>query len=156
MVTIELVALANLATTGPGEAFAKLSFKAHNLKVGDIGLFLCVSFNVVGQPNSEIKHDVRRLNKAASRQRWNELRDKWNEYDPIGVLDNADWPIDEYEAYVGRTMRLLEQGVTAEDIVEYLEQASSNMGLNFDRSKALYHATEFIHWYHEKWNNTRA
>jgi len=76
---------------------------------------------------------MRRLDKEASRRRWHELRELWNEYDPIGVMDDPDWHRDEYEAYVGRTMRLLEQAATPADIVDYLEETSSYMGLEFDR-----------------------
>ena len=36
----------------------------------------------------------RRLDKAESRKRWAELRDLWNEFDPIGVMDFPDWPRD--------------------------------------------------------------
>jgi hypothetical protein len=98
---------------------------------------------------------MKRLDKQTSRRRWRELRDKWNEYDPIGVMDDPDWPRDEYEAYVGPTLRLLEQGATVEDIVGYLEEASACMGLNFDRPNSLQHSAEFVFWYQDKWRNTK-
>ena len=98
---------------------------------------------------------MERLDKEASRQRWRELRDKWIKYDPIGVMDSFDWPRDEYDADVGPTMRLLEQGATVEEIVRYLEEASSHMGLNFDRPRALRQGAEFVRWYQDKWRNTR-
>ena len=98
---------------------------------------------------------MKRLDKKASRQRWRELRDKWNEYDPIGVMDGPDGPRDEYEAYVGPTMRLLERGATVADIVRYLEQASGHMGLNFDRPGALQHGAELVRWYQDKWRDTK-
>ena len=93
---------------------------------------------------------MKRLDKENSRQRWRELRDKWNEYDPIGIMDDPDWPRDEYEAYVGPTMRLLEQGVTEEDIVKYLEEVSVHMGLEFDDSRALQHSAEFVRWFQDE------
>ena len=98
---------------------------------------------------------MKRLDKTASRQRWKELREKWNEYDPIGVMDDADWPGDEYEAYVGRTLRLLEQGASVEGIVIYLEEVSGHMGLEFDRRRALQHSAEFVRWYQENWRDTK-
>ena len=98
---------------------------------------------------------MKRLDKNASRQRWRELRDKWNEYDPIGVMDDSDWPRDEYEAYVGPTMRLLEQGATVESIVRYLEEASAHMGLSFDRPRTLQHSAEFVRWYQDRWRDTK-
>ena len=97
---------------------------------------------------------MKRLDKQASRQRWGELRDKWNEYDPIEVMSDSEWPRDEYEAYVGQTMRLLEQGASVEEIVIYLEEVSGNMGLRFNRRRALQHSAEFVRWYQDNWRDT--
>ena len=96
---------------------------------------------------------MKRLDKQTSRQRWGELRDKWNEYDPIGVMDDPEWPRDEYEAYVGQTMRLLEQGASAEDIAIYLEEVSGYMGLTINHRRALQHSAEFVRWYQENWRD---
>ena len=98
---------------------------------------------------------MRRLEKEDSRRRWRELRELWNDYDPIGVMGSPNSPLDEYEAYVGSTLRLLEQGATPEDIAEFLEQASEHMGLQFDRQNALEHAARFVRWYLERWPATR-
>lgn len=97
---------------------------------------------------------MKRLDKTASRQRWGELRDKWNDYDPIGIMDIPNCPRDEYQAYVGRTMRLLEQGASLDEIVAYLEEVSAYMGLTFDRRRARQHGAEFVRWYDEKWRDT--
>lgn len=43
-----------------------------------------------------------------------------SEWDPIGVMNDPDWPRDEYDAYVGQVYRLLEQGDSAESIARYL------------------------------------
>jgi len=99
---------------------------------------------------------MKRLDKQASRQRWGELRDKWNDYDPIGVMDSPEWPRDEYETYVGETMRMLEQGASVDDIVGYLEEVSDYMGLKFDRDRALQYSEIFIRWYQENWRGTEA
>jgi len=63
----------------------------------------------------------RRLSKELSRQRYSELRDLWCDWDPIGVMDQPDWPRDEYDTYVGRSMRLLESGASDQEFLEYLE-----------------------------------
>ena len=103
---------------------------------------------------------MKRLDKAASRQRWRELRDRWNAYDPIGVydppsaLEDPETPLEEYEAYVGPTMRLLEQGASAGQIVDYLKDVSAHMGLDFDQNRALHHCAEWKRWFQDRWPNT--
>ena len=97
---------------------------------------------------------MRRLSKEESRKRWSELRAKWNEYDPIGVMSDPDCPLDEYEAYVGPTMRLLEQGATIDEIADYLSAVSEHMGLSFDRARARKYSVEFIQWYRWNWRDT--
>ena len=49
------------------------------------------------------------LTKEQSRARWAEVRALWCDWDPIGVMPSAesDWPLDEYDAYLGQTLRLL-------------------------------------------------
>ena len=62
---------------------------------------------------------MKRLSKAESRQRWSELRALWNAWDPIGV-SGLEGPLDEYDTYVGQTLRLLEASATEAEIVERL------------------------------------
>ena len=96
-----------------------------------------------------------RLSKEQSRQRWNELRDLWNEFDPIGVMDVPDWPRDEYESYVGPTMRLLERDAAIEEIVECLEWAvCERMGLELNREDAMSFAHGAKDWFQERWQGT--
>jgi hypothetical protein len=95
-----------------------------------------------------------RLDKETSRRRWCELVGLWNEYDPIGVMDDPDWPRDEYESYVGQTLRRLEKGATPSDIVAYLAESSAGMGLEFDRASAEEHAARFVDWYRRNWRDT--
>lgn len=97
---------------------------------------------------------MKRLDKQASRQRWRELRDLWNEYDPIGVMGGPDSPQDEYEAYVGQTMRLLEQGANAAEIKKYLRTVSQHMGLRFGGWRAKRYSNRFVRWYQERWRDT--
>jgi hypothetical protein len=96
-----------------------------------------------------------RLTKAQSRQRWHELRALWNEFDPIGVMPNVNWPPDEYEAYVGPTMRLLEQDASVEEILKCLEWAvCDRMGLEMDREAAMRFTNRIQQWFKEKWRDT--
>jgi hypothetical protein len=100
----------------------------------------------------------RRLNKDESRERFRELRTLWNQYDPIGVMANADDHLDEYEAYVGPLMRLLEQGVGEEDIAVYLKGiVTERMGMTWnsylDNSTHVF-VTRCHEWFKSKWMGT--
>ena len=86
--------------------------------------------------------------KAESRQRWAALRDLWNEFDPIGVMDDPSAPRDEYDAYVGPTLRLLEAGAGVEEIADYLESVvGERMGLKPDRAEAERFARLMEAWF---------
>src|SRR5687768_16727293 len=70
------------------------------------------------------------LTKEQSRLRWREIRDLWNEWDPIGVGPAEGGPLDEYDSYLGPSLRLLEQGASPEEIGRYLEEiVGDHMGL---------------------------
>ncbi len=98
---------------------------------------------------------MRRLSKQQSRQRWKELRDLWNEFDPIGVVGDPNWPRDEYEAYCGPTMRLLERDATVSEIVQYLEWVvCDHMELNLDHQAAETFALRLQQWFRERWTGT--
>ena len=43
-----------------------------------------------------------------------------NDWDPIGVMDDPEWPRDEYDAYVGQVYSLLERGESAEFVARHL------------------------------------
>ena len=43
-----------------------------------------------------------------------------SEWDPIAVMDDPEWPRDEYDAYGGQLYRFLERGESAEFIARYL------------------------------------
>lgn len=100
---------------------------------------------------------MRRLDKEESRKRWQELRGLWNEWDPIGIADEENQ--DEYDTYVGETMRLLELGASKEDIVKRLSYiVGEYMGMG---QKAVeYHnpsvfAQKLQTWYAENWPETK-
>ena len=53
-----------------------------------------------------------------------------NDWDPIGVMDDPEWPRDEYDAYIGEIYKFLAQGESAEFIARHLCLIEENrMGL---------------------------
>jgi hypothetical protein len=53
-----------------------------------------------------------------------------NDWDPIGVMDDPDWPRDEYDSYIGEIYKLLAQHESAEFIARHLCLIEENrMGL---------------------------
>ena len=96
----------------------------------------------------------RRLSKEESRERFSQLRRLWNEYDPIGVM-GEDWPEDEYDRYVGRTMRLLEGGAEPNEIARYLEDVCTTwMSISYNQVRGDRYAQVFVKWYRTHWNDT--
>jgi hypothetical protein len=101
---------------------------------------------------------MKRLSKPDSRERWRQVRDLWNQFDPIGVMGLEDWPRDEYESYLGQTLRLLEQNASLEDIHKYLAMVTlEHMGLSespeFEMSRRAF-AKRLRDWYEDKWPDT--
>lgn len=101
----------------------------------------------------------RRLSKEESRVRWRELRKIWNEFDPIGVLREANLETDgEYEMYIGPLLRLLENEASQEEIFEHVRAlVTQNMGRRW--SEIMIADTErFVtrcrEWYRTKWPAT--
>ena len=72
-----------------------------------------------------------RLTKERSRARWAAARELWCKWDPIGVMGLPDWRRDEYDAYLGPTLRLLEAGASIEKLASYLAEVElERMGLS--------------------------
>jgi hypothetical protein len=93
------------------------------------------------------------LDKTQSRARMAELRALWNAWDPIGVAQ--DGVEDEYNGYLGRTMRLLEQGAPSEEIVKYLRWITDeHMGLSMASGHVEF-AAQLQAWFATDWANTR-
>ncbi|GGA72289.1 hypothetical protein GCM10011507_24890 [Edaphobacter acidisoli] len=69
-------------------------------------------------------------------------------WDPIGVMDDPEWPRDEYDGYIGRVFELLVLGGTDQEIVDYLEWAIARMGLDKSRVslKSVVAALRAITW----------
>ena len=92
------------------------------------------------------------LDKQQSRQRIAEIRQLWNEWDPIGVVDVVN---DEYDMYLAPTLRLLERGASVEELVEYLNWVTlERMGLSAVSGPADF-AKRLQHWFANKWVGTR-
>jgi hypothetical protein len=95
------------------------------------------------------------LSKEQSRLRWSEIRDLWNKWDPIGVLPAMGGPLDEYDSYLGPSLRLLEQGASPNEIEGYLEEIIGNHmglgthGVNYVRTTAF--ATKLSSWFSSRW-----
>lgn len=99
-----------------------------------------------------------KLDKQTSRKRWKEIRELWCQWDPIGVMSDPDWPKDEYDSYLGPSLRLLEQNVPIEEIEKYLSHIIGDyMGLGragINYSKPNEFARKLKDWYLERWPNT--
>jgi hypothetical protein len=96
-----------------------------------------------------------RLTKDQSRRRWAQIRDLWNDWDPIGVTALSDWPRDEYDAYLGPSLRLLESGASLQALRDYLADVELNrMGLSESpqaQKARLQFAAKLREWYEKHW-----
>ncbi len=72
------------------------------------------------------------------------------------TIGREEYHKDEYEKYVGRTMRLLEQDAGVEDIMACVEWAvRERMGLDLDRQVATAFAHRLQDWFRDKWAGPR-
>jgi len=98
---------------------------------------------------------MRRLSKKESRQRYAEGRKLWNEFDPIGVV--ADGILDEYDGYVGPSIRASEAGDQVK-LVDHVKWAVfENMGLSPTGELKMAvnaFAVKFMDWYRANWVDT--
>ena len=99
----------------------------------------------------------RRLSKEESRKRFRELRDLWNEYDPIGCITDGE-PFDEYEAYAGQMMRLLERNAPVHEIYAYVKgEVTGHMGMNWHVDldvRTVLSAHQCRDWFEQGWHGT--
>jgi hypothetical protein len=101
----------------------------------------------------------RKLSEEENRRRYSEARDLWNEFDPIGVfqIDN-EWPKDEYDGYVGPTLRLIIEGKGIVEVENYVRSVvHDRIGLSETKqgSEAVGNfARKFTDWYRDRWPDT--
>jgi hypothetical protein len=69
------------------------------------------------------------------------------EWDPIGIADLADAPLDEYEHYAGQIARRLRAGAKEEEIATVLEGFRKDMGLEPSDELPLGVARSVCDWY---------
>jgi hypothetical protein len=87
-----------------------------------------------------------------SLQQMSEVRELWQVWDPIGMMDTTGAPQDEYDSYLDPTVRLLERGASTEEIEAYLEWvALKRMGLPCIPNPAREFAEVLRKWYAERW-----
>ena len=76
---------------------------------------------------------------------------KW---DPIGVFEiDLNWPKDEYDGYSATIVRLLDAGMSTEDLIKHLREiVEQNMGstCNVEKTSAIAH--ELVEFW-KKWKN---
>ena len=94
------------------------------------------------------------LDKTRSRNRIAEIRQLWNEWDPIGVVI-GNGPDHEYDAYLAPTLRLLERDASTEEIVGYLKWVTlEHMGLSQVAEPEAF-AERLCQWFKSNWRGTR-
>jgi hypothetical protein len=85
-------------------------------------------------------------------QQTSEVRELWQVWDPIGVMETPGAQKDEYDSYLDPTVRLLERGASTEEIEAYLEWvAYKRMGLQCVQNPAREFALVLRRWYSERW-----
>jgi hypothetical protein len=77
-----------------------------------------------------------------------ELRDLLNEWDPIGVMDEPDWPDNEYESLIAPLRERLDGGTTAGALEVYLEEyVRDHIGVDPDVDRESRLASRLVDWY---------
>lgn len=96
-----------------------------------------------------------KLNKEQSRERYRQLRALWSRWDPIGVVSPNDERSDEYDQYLGPTLRLLEQNGSQQEIADYLSfVVGEYMGLGergVEQANPVQFAHQLINWFDKNW-----
>ena len=94
------------------------------------------------------------LTKRESRERSAQLRALICEWDPIGVMNDPDWPRDEYDCLVGPLLTLLQSGTSDDAIGEYLRNELVD---HFGLSPAPYDFAVVIQrvraWFNRGWRD---
>ncbi len=95
------------------------------------------------------------LTRSELRVRFRELRDLACAWDPIGVMDDPEWPRDEYDCLVGPVLRRLEAGDAVDAVAAFLErEVRDHFGLEPVPGAARAFAERAAAWYGERWPGT--
>jgi hypothetical protein len=79
---------------------------------------------------------------------YDELRALLNEWDPIRVMDEPDWPPNEYDALIDPLRERLDAGTTVGELEIYLEQhVREYIGLEPDVDRESRLAARLVDWY---------
>ena len=77
-----------------------------------------------------------------------ELRALLNEWDPIGVMAEPDWPPNEYDELIAPLRERLDAGATAGELEVFLEaHVRDHIGLEPDVDRESRLATRLVEWY---------
>ncbi len=76
------------------------------------------------------------------------------DWDPIGVMDNPDWPRDEYDCLIGPVLRMLEGSATADEIADYLCELKDHFGPSYNLSDTKEFAARLKQWLTQNWNES--
>lgn len=95
------------------------------------------------------------LTRQEVRQRSSQLRALICEWDPIGVMDDPDWPRDEYDCLVGPLLTLLQSGATSAAIADHLrKELVEHFGLSPEHYDFLRVAGRIWKWFDRAWRNS--
>jgi hypothetical protein len=95
------------------------------------------------------------LSRSQLRTRYRELRDLMSVWDPIGVMDDPEWPRDEYDGLVGPVLRRLEAGEAIEALSVFLEtEVRAHFGVEPVPGAARAFAERAVAWYRQRWPGT--
>jgi hypothetical protein len=76
-----------------------------------------------------------------------ELLRKW---DPIGVLDDTEWPDDEYDIYSAPMARMLDAGISEKNLYNHMKSiVKERMELACDKKKTKQIAHELVEFWKE-------
>jgi hypothetical protein len=94
------------------------------------------------------------LSKCESRERWTQLRALMCEWDPIGVMDDPDWPRDEYDCLVDALLTLLASKASREEVGEYVrKEIEKHFGLSAVSYDLMAVVDRVQEWFDRGWRD---
>jgi len=94
------------------------------------------------------------LSKRELRQRWAQLRSLLCSWDPIGVMDIPDWPLDEYDCLIGPLLTLLQAGADCDAIGSHLrKEIDEHFGLSPEHYDFRVIAARMRTWFDQGWRD---